>query len=58
MKHEVNKIEVEPRVGSDSESDIVGLVTRHVLSVGDYSQSDCWIVELWCNLPYLLNFRP
>ena len=38
MKHEVNKIEVEPRVGSDSNSGIVGLVTCHVLSEGDTSR--------------------
>ena len=45
MKHEVNKIEVEQRVRSDSDSDTVGLMTRRVLSVGGTSLSDYWIVD-------------
>ena len=45
MKREVNKIEVKPRVGSNSDSDIVGLVTCHVLMVGSTSQSDYWIAD-------------
>ena len=45
MKNEVHQTRVEWRSNSDSQSDVIGLVTRQVLSAVDTNEADSWIID-------------
>ena len=44
-KHRANKAEVKRRDSSNSESESVGLVTRHALSASVNTQPDSWVID-------------
>ena len=44
-KHRGNKAEVKRRDSSSSESESVGLVTRHALSASVNTQPDSWVID-------------
>ena len=64
MKNEVHQTRVEWRSNSDSESDVIGLVTCQVLSTVDTNEADRWIIDpgTTCHIcndrQSFVNFRP
>lgn len=45
VKNEVRQTRAEWRYSIDSESDVIGLMTRQVLSAVDSNEADCWIID-------------